>query len=281
MAGITEEFDFLCDIMTFDAQIAASQVIAVELRRTGIVDEMNGAVGRNFQIVSNFFIDDSAVHPAKAQREGAFRRVANVYAVIHDIDGQFAVSHRVAGDDDRLELPFHFVVEGFAPSVVVDAAPRGDGPAVVELPHQRAHTVRTAAAMLLQRHPDAVGLYQLTDIHVIFQIVRTIEILVHRLVDNLNATGVLLVVVQFGTSEVQGRVGHHRLQRAEVGVALEAVFRHEAAGFAVPHFERLLAPPNAPVVGVALGAAFGMSPTPQRRSGDVWHATAKIFNDFC
>ena len=56
---------------------------------------------------------------------------------------------------------------------------------------------------------------------------------------------------------------------AVVRVALEAVFGHEATRLLLVHLKRLLTPPHAPVVAVAMGDAFGMTPTEKRRGGDI------------
>src|SRR6185312_12407829 len=68
------------------------------------------------------------------------------------------------------------VLQGFPPPVIVDARPGGYGPAIIELPVERAHGTWAAAAQMLGSHLDGLGLHHLAGIQERFEVFGLSEI---------------------------------------------------------------------------------------------------------
>src|SRR5579862_9701934 len=80
-----------------------------------------------------------------------------------DVDGEASVLN-MGRDEHRTVEAARVVLEGLPASVVVDARPGGDRPAVIQLPEDGAHGAGAAAAEMLGSDLDAFGLKDLTDV---------------------------------------------------------------------------------------------------------------------
>lgn len=174
------------------------------------------------------------------------------------------------------------VVQRLPVAVAVDAAPRGHGPTVVELPEEGAHAAGLLREVLVDAVAHAPGLEELADVAVVIEreaAAIDAVVLHHGFVYYLAAAAVLLVAPHGGGVDVSLLFGAVAADGAVVGVALEAEFGHEAPGLFGVHLEGLFAPPDAPVVAVAVGDAFGVSPAVEGRGGDVGAVQGVVLPD--
>ena len=116
----------------------------------------SGAICHRLRLVAQYRALEG--EDAHAQRCNGRRRLVG-----DDIDRDVAF-FLVRRDQDRRVEAAGVVMQRLPASVVVEARPRSDGPAVVELPVDRAHGARTIAAQVLGADLDAVGLQDLADI---------------------------------------------------------------------------------------------------------------------
>ena len=178
----------------------------------------------------------------------------------------------------------HEVPAGLAEPVVVEQRPREDGPAVVELPHERPRAVRLAPPVVLDAELQRLGLRDLRAVDELVEVVRDARDRLEQQVD-LVLRLVLGVVVERRAVVVELVGRDPAPQRLAVGRGEDPELRDEApavlgvAGVGDPfrahrvvgrlaEAARVVAVPDLPVVHVAVLARVVVG-APERRAGPV------------
>src|SRR5690606_38211139 len=120
------------------------------------------------------------------------------------------------------------VPEGFAPSPAVHGRPRGDRPAVVELPDDASGAVGPLGAEVLDAQGDRPGLVDLGQVVPVVEVGGLAEVRGQAAGEFAVAVGGLLVVQHAGRVRAQLLVGQRRAQGGVGGRRLEPELGDEA-----------------------------------------------------
>ena len=163
--------------------------------------------------------------------------------------------HRPVGrerDVDRFEEALREVMERLPLAAVLDRAPRGDGPVVVQLPEQSAHATRLFAAPGVNGHLDRHRLLELREQELRWNVLRLAEIALEVLADAEVAPVVLLVPLKVGSTCENLLLRGERLGDLQRRKRLVSELGAEARMVVVVFRERRVLVPHVPVVHVAL-----------------------------
>ena len=203
----------------------------------------------------------TAVAQAPAHREVLFRTrfIGNVQpdaffrsgAARVDVPALREHALLAAGEQHRREETFFKIVQRFPAAEIVDGGPGGDGPAVVELPHDGSHAAAAEAPPVLHRVAHGLRLHELRGVDKQRQACRIAEIfreICHHL--GVAAAAFLVALHHVGEGIAILRLGE-RFDRLHRGHRFKAEFGSITEQVAAVFREGPEAVPNLPVVRVA------------------------------
>ena len=182
-------------------------------------------------------------------------------------DGQRnRVRLHLGGEQHRGVEPPRGVLQGLPAAEVVDARPRGDRPAVVELPVQRPAAAASLPPPVLHADPHRLGMEDLAQVHERREILGQPELLGHVVEDAGVADRAALMMVEQRRAQVPvGRIGREGGDRRQRRQRLEAELADEPVGLVAVGGERRKGVPHDPLVLVAAIAADRLRQRPSRR----------------
>ncbi|OPZ05620.1 MAG: hypothetical protein BWZ10_03026 [candidate division BRC1 bacterium ADurb.BinA364] len=189
-------------------------------------------------------------------------------AVVRHMDVHRARCRMLDAADElrREEAPGH-VVQRLPAARIIDRSPTGHGPAIVDLPIQRAHAARHVAPPVLDSVLHRHALLNLREPERGFEIARQPEPAEHVVHDLGVADAAALVMLHHETGDIAvARLGEGS-DRFRLGEGLKAEFAAKAMERCAVPFEGLVAVPYGPQVRVApvrIGVVFAVA---QRRMG--------------
>ena len=174
-------------------------------------------------------------------------------------------------------------MQAFVVAEVVHPRPRTHGPAVVELPEERAVATGGGAPPKFRRIPHALALAHLREVDVVVELLGKIEAggyVIHHLF--IAARALLMRVEHGGIQPVILRVFGVIAQSFLVGERLEAELAAKTGGTATVIFQGLQAVPHRPKVGVSYAVALHVLAlrSAAGRAGDIWRRTVEESHPF-
>ena len=270
--------------------------MAAEVRlRQLLLFQPHGGEGRSRHVFAvRFQHAGAAVAQAPAHREALFRArfIGNIQlnalfrsgAACVDVPPLREHALLAAGEQHRREEALFKIVQRFPAAEIVDGGPGGDGPAVVELPHDGSHAAAAEAPPVLHRVAHGLRLHELRGVDKQRQACRIAEIvreICHHL--GVAAAAFLVALHHVGEGIAILRLGE-RFDRLHRGHRFKAEFGRIAEQVAAVFRERPEAVPHLPVMRVA--ACFVLRQVKVAAGGragrpveGVWVLAAQNFGD--